>query len=659
MRRTSVKAAACAVFGASLALSGCKTTSPNAGGAVRDADTESAAVLPDVALPPLDWADGGSITVDIDNKSSFDRKIRLIDSAKTSIRIGYFIFGFDDSSSFLVKKLLEKAAQGVDVRIMIDGMTSQKNHDNFRMMMAQSAKLAANGTAKPIQVMYFRPIPDEVWTDMESWGFKDRSSLMAAMAGLDPSKLSGLILSNSAIKDNTAIKTLMALLAPGEAGARANLVNILKDAAINRTMPANATFDALANGVFQGAGTGMQFHPKAWINMLKRFHHKLIVVDDRAFMGGGRNVEDHYHVESDYGPLVAGNDLLSFMDADFITDTPKIAAAVATGFDAYWSCADNYVGCKPKIQMAREAPEAGKTYDAEFQALTERAARFAQENGAYQKDTEVVLHDAQFTATGVRLAYIENRMHPERKGFELRAFGEERSQYNLAWEALISNAKAGDDVVIHNAYVLLPPGMQIAIFRALKQGAKVRVFTNSEMSSNHGIVNVVANAMYAAMLNIAEKIRVQRGDAELGLSMYLYQTRETLHTKIGLMGNYMIVGSTNADPRSKLMDTQNGVIIAPGPDGKNPVADQYRAWLDGMLQRQRGGKAVLKQLTLEVARENIPPFEEVKAKPQDYDTNKQFDAYAAKLFEMAMDPESDLATQRLVGGFLNALFLML
>ena len=658
MRRPHLQAATALTFLA-LAATACKTVNS---GAVRSdtSVTEAAAVpLAPVPLPALDWADGANVTVDIDNANSFEQKVKLVDTAKTSLRIGFFIFGFDDSSSTFVRKLLEKAAQGVDIRIIVDGMTSQKNHDNFRMMMAESSKAAANGVGKPIQVMYFRPIPAEVWSDLESWGFKDRTSLEEAMAGLDPSKLSGLLLSNALFADNRTLRTLIALLAPGSNEAKDGFVDTLKKAATG-DMPANAQFDTLADDLAKvAATTGMQFHPKAWINMLKRFHHKLIVVDDRVYIGGGRNVEDHYHVESDYAPLAASNDLLSFMDADVVTDAPKIVANVARGFDEYWACADNFAGCKPKVQMAREKPESGKSYAAQVQSITEHAQRFATESAAYRKDPDLILHDAQFNGTGVRLAYLENRMYPARKGFEKLPFGEEPSIYNAAWEALIANAKSGDDVVIHNAYFLPPPGMQAAIFRALHQGATVRIFTNSETSSNHGVVNIAANAMYVAMLNIAEKIRVQRGDTALGLSMYMYQTRETLHTKIELVGDNMIVGSTNADPRSKLMDTQNGLLIAAGADGKNAVADQYRKWLDGMLTRQRDGKAVLKQLTLEAARESMPTLADVKAKPADYDRNKQFDAYAASLFQTAMDPETDRPTQLATSAFLNALFLML
>lgn len=658
MRLRDRNAATCALLTALALTTACKTTNAVQDAGLRSDGSPPAAGDADVAMPALDWAENQDVQVEIGNSGSFAQKIKLIESATKSIRIGYFIFGFDDSSSYLVTKLLERAAKGVDVRIMVDGMTSQQSHDNFQMVIAQSEKNASSGQGKPIQVMYFRPIPDEVWADLASWGFKDRADLQAAMAGLDPAKLTGLIQSNPTIKDNPAMKTLTAMLAPGADGTRPGLLEIVKRAYEGK-FPTETSFDALTDAVFKDVGNAsFTFHPKAWINMLKRFHHKLLIVDDQVFMGGGRNVEDHYHVESDYGPLAASNDLLHFMDADVFTSAPKIVGAGAKTFDDYWTCADNFAGCKSKIAMARERPEAGKAYDAAYKALSDNAARYSKEMQTYTKDPDLVLHDGSFKGSGVKLAYLENRMAPARKGFEKLAFGEEPSHFNAAWEGLMANAKAGDDVVIHNAYMLPPPAMQIAIFRAVKAGAKVRVITNSETSSNHGVVNVAAKAMYAAMLNIAERIRKERGDSEIGLRLYLYQTRETLHTKIGLVGEYMIVGSTNADPRSKLMDTQNGVLIGPGANG-NPVADQYRQWLESMLTRQRGGKPVIKELTLQTAQENIPPLEQVKANPADYRTDQQFDAYAAKLFETAMDPATDRPTQLLVSGFLNTLFLML
>lgn len=644
-----------------LAAMGCKTANSGQPSAALKADaldsTPAASTNDPGAGLAIDWVPSQSILVDMGNKTAFEEKIRVIDSATKSIRVGYFIFGFDESTSFLVERLLAKAAQGVDVKVIVDGMTSMKNRDWWRMVMAQSA-LAVPSGGKPILVQYFRPIADEVWADLDSWGFKDPTLLKSAMAGLDASKLQGVLASNTLLKDNPAMKLFLAAMMPS-AGAKPDMVGIVRDAAISGQFPAELSFDGLTASLFKGVSTaGFTFRTKAWVNIIKRFHHKLLLVDDKVLMGGGRNVEDHYHVESDYGPKLESDDLLSFMDADFVTESTGIAAAAAKSFDDYWYCGDAVTKCAAKIAMEREKPADGEKYDELRAKLRTMAKHYETESKNYVLDPERVLHHGRIKADGVKLAYLENRMHPVRKNTEKLAFGEETSKYNEIWDALIENAKTGDDIVIHNAYVLLTPTQQLAVVKAMQNGAKLRIFTNSDVSSNHKVVNVFAGAQYAAMLAIAHKIKAEKNLPEVPLNIYLYQTSETLHTKVGLIGDYMIVGSTNADPRSKILDTQNGVLIGPGASG-NPLAKQYRDWLASQIGRQRKGKQVLLELTLEAAMEAFPPYEKVKASPDDYRKDQQFDSFAAKLFTTAMDPASSRVDAVAASGLLNTLFLNL
>jgi phosphatidylserine/phosphatidylglycerophosphate/cardiolipin synthase-like enzyme len=212
--------------------------------------------------------------------------------------------------------------------------------------------------------------------------------------------------------------------------------------------------------------------------------------------------------------------------------------------------------------------------------------------------------------------------------------------------------------VIHNDYVLLPPGLQAALMKALLNGANVRIITNSATSSNHGAVNVAADAQYLALLRLGEDVRKLRKATTPPLRIWLYETSETLHTKIGLIGDHMIVGSTNADPRSTILDTQNGLLIGPGPNG-NPVADQYRAWLETLLARRRDGKPVLSERTLASALEGNPKPEDVLKDPAKFTPDQQVFAYATTAFQNAMDWRTDHARRILYGGFLNTVLLNL
>lgn len=633
---------------AALTLVSCKT--------VNSQDPGNAASLKDSGEAPLapavEWLDGQEVTLDIGNKASFDEKLRVIDAATSSIRLGAFVFAFDDTGAVVAERLLKKAAEGVEVKIIVDALASLKWRPWWQMLVAASTEAATAGRGKAIQVLYFRPIADEVWQDLASWGFQDRKLLEQVAADRDAEKIAALIKANTVLNDKPAMRLFLGTLLPTRSG-RGDLLGPLRDAS-EGNFPADTAFDVFVDGLFRGAmAGGFTFRGRAWINLSKRFQHRLLLVDDRYVVGGGRGISDHHNMEVDFSLKEESDDLLSYMGADFTVDSPALAAQAKVTFDDYWTCESNMQGCKAKIPMQRELAKADPVLR---QKLMEQAKRFTDAIPAYQP-TAKVLHTGRFSGQGVRVAYLESRMFPQRKGFEKLAFGEEIPAYHRMWEHLIAAAKPGEEVVLHNAYVLLPPGMQLALMRALGNGAKVRIYTNSPVS-DHAELDVVMSSQWAALFTLAEKLRKEKNLPEMPLKIFTYQTRETLHAKVTMVGDTMIVGAAAADPRGKVLDALNGIVIAPGAGG-NPIAASYRAWLADFQTRQRSGKPVMKELGLQEALEVVPPYAKVKATPGDYRTDQQFDAHAEHLLEMAMDPATDRPKALIVGGLLNTLFLNL
>ena len=52
--------------------------------------------------------------------ASFERRLELVASAKTSIALEFFIYDVDDASRLITQALVKKARQGVRVRILVD-----------------------------------------------------------------------------------------------------------------------------------------------------------------------------------------------------------------------------------------------------------------------------------------------------------------------------------------------------------------------------------------------------------------------------------------------------------------------------------------------------------------------------------------------------------
>ncbi|MBC7371689.1 MAG: hypothetical protein H7326_08995 [Bdellovibrionaceae bacterium] len=75
-----------------------------------------------------------------DNDASFDSKIEAIKSAKSgeTIRLSYYIYSDDHSSSVFSEELLKAANRGLKVRLMVDFLTNYNLLDLFTLLEGES-----------------------------------------------------------------------------------------------------------------------------------------------------------------------------------------------------------------------------------------------------------------------------------------------------------------------------------------------------------------------------------------------------------------------------------------------------------------------------------------------------------------------------------------
>jgi len=99
--------------------------SPRAVGLTTEALTQTASAW------PMQIAEGRVYT---DNDAAFLSKLRMIEGARKSIDLSYYIFADDHSSSALIKALLDAAGRGVKVRLIVDYQTNYKHLDLYSLM---------------------------------------------------------------------------------------------------------------------------------------------------------------------------------------------------------------------------------------------------------------------------------------------------------------------------------------------------------------------------------------------------------------------------------------------------------------------------------------------------------------------------------------------
>lgn len=68
-----------------------------------------------IELPPAE-----EVRVLIDNQEAYKSKIDLIQRAQSSINMIYYIYSNDESSSYLTNLLIQKAKQGIQIKILLD-----------------------------------------------------------------------------------------------------------------------------------------------------------------------------------------------------------------------------------------------------------------------------------------------------------------------------------------------------------------------------------------------------------------------------------------------------------------------------------------------------------------------------------------------------------
>jgi cardiolipin synthase C len=268
-----------------------------------------------------------------------------------------------------------------------------------------------------------------------------------------------------------------------------------------------------------------------------RMHNKLLLVDGRIAILGGRNQADEY-----FGYQQQHN----FRDFEFIVTGPFLLELDQV-FDLYWN--DPWSIPIEDLVEAGDAPdfEAAHTWvEAHAQAHLELATSTAE-------DWELLFQDG--FAGDIKLLVDT----PADTSPELDA------PVQLG-EALMQRIdEVQRDLVLVSAYFIPTEKLTAVIKKATQRGVRVRILTNSLGSNNH----VSAHAAYAkhrpALLRAGAEIYELRPDAqtrELYLDAAVVQSLLGLHAK-GIVFDdcCLFLGSANLDPRSLRLNTEVGVLV--------------------------------------------------------------------------------------------------
>lgn len=280
----------------------------------------------------------------------------------------------------------------------------------------------------------------------------------------------------------------------------------------------------------------------------RRMHNKLWIADNALAIVGGRNLGDEY--------FDAAGDV-HFSDLDVLAVGP-VVRDVSASFDAYW----NSEWAVPIEAFVRRAPDDARRA-AFAQALAERLEQFRETDyGQAVRDLRLrgQLRRGELPLT---LAPVRALADPPSKVDPPDGAPPAPSLFAEAIRPQV--AAAAQELILISAY-FIPSERGIAgMAELVRRGVRVRVLTNSLASAD---AIPLAHAGYArkraALLAAGVELHEMRPDAtEPGTRRPIRPSLGAyLHTKaIVVDRRHVLVGSMNLDPRSRLSNTEVGLLI--------------------------------------------------------------------------------------------------
>jgi len=687
----------------------------------------------DIASPrlPVQHQDGGlerdatsmlrfkNAEIVMDNDLAMKRKIEAIRKAGkgSSIKVVYYIYHDDQSASYFSKELIAAAKRGAQVKILIDYFYNYRHLDLFSMMEREGAN---NNKGGKIQVrLYNRPTKNQIkdivymttpckeankfsgcpaykdalvnkmfqnegnYTNINNGksglffsGFYEKDPRLMAAAILEGQKLDLASLKGSGGETTEADKKALMSLLKSYWTMKTSNSTLDKLGAGFKIAMARVFFGDKVNPIFETINSIVPMDMRREANSARDWaywtdftHHKLLLVDNKHIMLGGRNIENSYHMQPNdmvekylfwdtdlYGTLSGGGEKIAqsfdelFSFRQMVATLPEIRAHAPNDIAANnriisQKCtleveekenvnADTLVGGpsedlegKKKEKKAaitacisREL-EAGNILslngrmDIRRDQLETRAAEFQSkvaDNGfisgkAFFKDLpkSIVLSSEELSKADTYAAYVENLPYTRSlaPAARVRAVGTSNKEYikngkhiHAQWvEGYKRTCQMTQDdgqprsIILYNAY-FYPSSLQIRQWADFFdgtincKGVTMKIITNSAKSSDLGMVNSFSAHQMKGFFQYYNKAKKPNRAMEFevyevnGISS---SAHISLHSKVTIMGDDIMIGSANTDIRSIMMDTNNSVLLRNVPNAAALYRDYFNKVLSG------------------------------------------------------------------------------
>ncbi len=299
-----------------------------------------------------------------------------------------------------------------------------------------------------------------------------------------------------------------------------------------------------SRGVF-GVSQMLEFIGSAQ-RLNRRMHNKLWVADNAMAVIGGRNLGDEY--------FDASGDV-NFSDLDLLVAGPAVAH-ISSSFDAYW----NSEWAVPIQAFVPTMPDTAARARFE-QGLRERVEQFRGSDYAQALREGKLGSELRSGRIALMLAPVDVFADEPGKVAETQTPESGESLFATRIRPIV--AKASRELILISPYFIPSEAGIAALGAVVGRGVRVRVLTNSLASAD---VVPLAQAGYARrrerLLAAGIELHEMRPERlEATRTRIAKSSGAYLHTKaIVIDRQHVVVGSMNLDPRSRISNTEIGLL---------------------------------------------------------------------------------------------------
>lgn len=280
----------------------------------------------------------------------------------------------------------------------------------------------------------------------------------------------------------------------------------------------------------------------------RRMHNKLWIADNAMAVVGGRNLGDEY--------FDASGDI-NFTDFDILTAGP-VVPQISRSFDDYWN--SEWAVPIAALVPSRPGPEQLLTFERRLAARLEEFRDSVYARALRETRLGLALRTGQLPfSTGEAIAFYDP---PEKVQADTTPLAG-KSLFAGRIRPLVE--AASQELLLISPYFILSEDGLATLGAIARRGVKVRILTNSLASADY---IPLAHAGYARqrLRLLAAGLELYEMRPERNATSRSHQVGSTsgtyLHTKaIVIDRQQVVVGSMNLDPRSRLSNTEVGVLV--------------------------------------------------------------------------------------------------